>query len=94
MYICSFINQTLCCLVVVFQTGMVGYPESLTNPSYKDQILILTYPLIGNYGCTAEVYFVIVFLVVQTTFALERCTVIFTKLVSYLLALCCFYRHS
>lgn len=29
---------------------MVGYPESLTDPSYKDQILILTYPLIGNYG--------------------------------------------
>eukprot|EP00117_Sycon_ciliatum_P043686 scpid5446/ scgid31602/ CAD protein; Glutamine-dependent carbamoyl-phosphate synthase; Aspartate carbamoyltransferase; Dihydroorotase len=35
---------------VVFQTGMVGYPESLTDPSYKSQILILTYPLIGNYG--------------------------------------------
>ena len=29
---------------------MVGYPESLTDPSYKDQILVLTYPLIGNYG--------------------------------------------
>ena len=36
----------------VFQTGMVGYPESLTDPSYKDQILILTYPLVGNYGVT------------------------------------------
>lgn len=35
---------------VVFQTGMVGYPESLTDPSYSQQILILTYPLIGNYG--------------------------------------------
>ncbi|XP_006819567.1 LOW QUALITY PROTEIN: multifunctional protein CAD-like [Saccoglossus kowalevskii] len=35
---------------VVFQTGMVGYPESLTDPSYKSQILVLTYPLIGNYG--------------------------------------------
>ncbi|XP_061197574.1 CAD protein-like isoform X1 [Saccostrea echinata] len=35
---------------VVFQTGMVGYPESLTDPSYRKQILILTYPLIGNYG--------------------------------------------
>ena len=35
---------------LVFQTGMVGYPESLTDPSYKSQILILTYPLIGNYG--------------------------------------------
>ena len=35
---------------VVFSTGMVGYPESLTDPSYKGQILCLTYPLIGNYG--------------------------------------------
>ncbi|KAI0028404.1 hypothetical protein K488DRAFT_80690 [Vararia minispora EC-137] len=34
----------------VFQTGMVGYSESLTDPSYEGQILILTYPLIGNYG--------------------------------------------
>ena len=36
--------------VAVFQTGMVGYAESLTDPSYKDQILVLTYPLVGNYG--------------------------------------------
>lgn len=35
---------------VVFSTGMVGYPEALTDPSYKGQILVLTYPLIGNYG--------------------------------------------
>lgn len=35
---------------IVFQTGMVGYPESLTDPSYHAQILVLTYPLIGNYG--------------------------------------------
>jgi carbamoyl-phosphate synthase small subunit len=35
---------------VVFNTGMVGYPESLTDPSYRGQILTLTYPLIGNYG--------------------------------------------
>lgn len=35
---------------VVFQTGMVGYIESLTDPSYDSQILVLTYPLIGNYG--------------------------------------------
>ncbi|GAA6035223.1 hypothetical protein JCM8097_006426 [Rhodosporidiobolus ruineniae] len=34
----------------VFQTGMVGYPESLTDPSYSGQILVLTYPLIGSYG--------------------------------------------
>jgi carbamoyl-phosphate synthase small subunit len=35
---------------VVFNTGMVGYPESLTDPSYRGEILTLTYPLIGNYG--------------------------------------------
>jgi carbamoyl-phosphate synthase small subunit len=35
---------------VVFNTGMTGYPESMTDPSYEGQILTLTYPLIGNYG--------------------------------------------
>jgi len=35
---------------VVFNTGMTGYIESLTDPSYTDQILVFTYPLIGNYG--------------------------------------------
>jgi carbamoyl-phosphate synthase small subunit len=35
---------------LVFTTGMVGYPESLTDPSYAGQILIFTYPLLGNYG--------------------------------------------
>ena len=35
---------------VVFSTAMVGYPESLTDPSYAGQLLTLTYPLIGNYG--------------------------------------------
>ncbi|MGQ9513568.1 MAG: glutamine-hydrolyzing carbamoyl-phosphate synthase small subunit [Thermoproteota archaeon] len=35
---------------VVFNTGMVGYTESITDPSYHGQILIQTYPLIGNYG--------------------------------------------
>ena len=34
----------------VFSTSMVGYPESLTDPSYNGQILTLTYPLVGNYG--------------------------------------------
>lgn len=38
---------------VVFNTGMVGYPETLTDPSYSGQILVLTYPLIGNYGVPA-----------------------------------------
>ncbi len=35
---------------VVFNTGMVGYPEALSDPSYAGQILVLTYPLVGNYG--------------------------------------------
>jgi carbamoyl-phosphate synthase small subunit len=35
---------------VVFTTGMVGYPESLTDPSFRGQILVFTYPLLGNYG--------------------------------------------
>ncbi len=35
---------------VVFNTSMTGYPESLTDPSYKGQLLTLTYPLVGNYG--------------------------------------------
>lgn len=39
---------------VVFNTGMVGYPESLTDPSYRGQILVLTYPLIGNYGVPSD----------------------------------------
>lgn len=39
---------------VVFQTGMVGYVESMTDPSYHGQILVLTYPLIGNYGVPSD----------------------------------------
>ena len=39
---------------VVFNTGMVGYVESLTDPSYAGQILVCTYPLIGNYGVPDE----------------------------------------
>lgn len=35
---------------VVFATGMVGYPEAITDPSFRGQILVMTYPLIGNYG--------------------------------------------
>ena len=38
---------------VVFNTGMVGYTESLTDPSYRGQILCMTYPLIGNYGVSS-----------------------------------------
>ncbi len=39
---------------VVFNTGMTGYQEVLTDPSYKGQIVTMTYPLIGNYGCNDE----------------------------------------
>ncbi len=46
----SFGNEESISGEIVFNTGMVGYYESLTDPSYKGQILVLTYPLIGNYG--------------------------------------------
>ncbi|KAJ6048129.1 hypothetical protein N7499_000844 [Penicillium canescens] len=39
---------------LVFQTGMVGYPESITDPSYRGQILVITFPLVGNYGVPAQ----------------------------------------
>ncbi len=39
---------------VVFNTGLTGYQEILTDPSYKGQIVIMTYPLIGNYGINPE----------------------------------------
>ena len=38
---------------VVFTTGMSGYQETLTDPSFCGQIVVMTYPLIGNYGCNA-----------------------------------------
>jgi len=41
---------------VVFATGMVGYPEALTDPSFRGQILVMTYPLIGNYGVPEKKY--------------------------------------
>jgi carbamoyl-phosphate synthase small subunit len=40
---------------VVFSTGMSGYSESFTDPSFTGQILVLTYPLIGNYGVPAKI---------------------------------------
>ncbi|HEY0632455.1 MAG TPA: carbamoyl-phosphate synthase domain-containing protein, partial [Thermoleophilaceae bacterium] len=39
---------------VVFNTAMSGYQESVSDPSYRGQIIIFTYPLIGNYGVSAE----------------------------------------
>jgi carbamoyl-phosphate synthase small subunit len=50
----SFGAETSVSGEVVFNTGMVGYVESLTDPSYCGQILVLTYPLIGNYGVPGE----------------------------------------
>lgn len=41
---------------VVFSTGMTGYPQSLTDPSFAGQILTFTYPLIGNYGIPKRMY--------------------------------------
>ena len=42
------------CGEVVFNTSMTGYQEVLTDPSYKGQIVCMTYPLIGNYGVNDE----------------------------------------
>ena len=39
---------------VIFNTGMAGYHEILTDPSYKGQIIVMTYPHIGNYGTLEE----------------------------------------
>ena len=41
---------------IVFNTGMTGYQEILTDPSYAGQIITLTYPEIGNYGCNKDDY--------------------------------------
>jgi carbamoyl-phosphate synthase small subunit len=43
-------HSDICVGEVVFNTAMTGYPESLTDPSYAGQILVTTFPLIGNYG--------------------------------------------
>ena len=40
---------------LVFQTGMVGYPEFITDPSYRGQILVITFPLVGNYGVPSRI---------------------------------------
>lgn len=46
----SFGFDKACAGEVVFNTAMTGYPESLTDPSYSGQILVTTYPILGNYG--------------------------------------------
>src|SRR4030043_415142 len=42
------------CGEIVFNTAMAGYQEIITDPSYKGQIVTMTYPLIGNYGVNKE----------------------------------------
>ena len=41
---------------IVFNTSMVGYQEIVSDPSYTDQMVVMTYPLIGNYGMADEDY--------------------------------------
>ena len=41
---------------IVFNTSMVGYQEILSDPSYTDQAVVMTYPLIGNYGMAEDDY--------------------------------------
>jgi len=50
----SFGAETSACGEVVFNTSMVGYQEMLTDPSYAGQIVVPTYPLIGNYGINEQ----------------------------------------
>lgn len=52
----SFGSNTEKILEIVFNTSMVGYQEILSDPSYTDQAVVMTYPLIGNYGMTREDY--------------------------------------
>jgi len=48
-------NKEVTC-EVIFNTGMTGYQEVLTNPSYYSQIVVMTYPMIGNYGISSDDY--------------------------------------
>ena len=50
----SFTGAGESCGEVVFNTAMTGYQETLTDPSYKGQIVTMTYPLMGNYGVNSE----------------------------------------
>jgi len=50
----AFAGRGQACGEVVFNTAMAGYQEVLTDPSYKDQVLVMTYPLIGSYGINDE----------------------------------------
>ena len=50
----SFGREGEACGEVVFNTSLMGYQEILTDPSYKGQMVCMTYPLIGNYGVNKE----------------------------------------
>jgi len=52
----SFGTENAAAGEVVFSTAMVGYPESLTDPSYLGQILVITFPLVGNYGVPKDTF--------------------------------------
>ena len=41
---------------IVFNTAMAGYQEIISDPSYADQLIVMSYPIIGNYGITDEDY--------------------------------------
>ena len=45
-------NDRVC--EIVFNTSLAGYQEIVSDPSYTDQLVVMTYPLIGNYGITEE----------------------------------------
>ena len=53
---CSFGDTKDRILEIVFNTSMAGYQEILSDPSYTDQAVVMTYPLIGNYGMADEDY--------------------------------------
>ncbi len=55
-YGCSFGSDQEKILEIVFNTSMVGYQEILSDPSYTDQAVVMTYPLIGNYGMARDDY--------------------------------------
>src|SRR5947209_19401965 len=46
----GFVAETEISVEVVFNTSMMGYPELLTDPSYQEQIVVMTYPVLGSYG--------------------------------------------
>ena len=53
-YGCGFGTKETCVAELVFNTSMVGYQEILSDPSYTDQAVVMSYPLIGNYGIADE----------------------------------------